>query len=1092
MKRLFIAFACFAVVQLYGQQTQIAVQSGHNDIITQVKLDPGRGLMITYGSFSDKTLKFWDKSNGMLYKTIDIPEHARTMAVDTQLGRTYLGTENEIIVYDNSSLSEIKRIAVKQLNTMVLNPLDGKLYANFGTEGNVTFKIVDPASGSMTNATDVPWPSQGKAMYSKIAANGQFIQFDTEFVETFLYSFEAKQYGALQSPPLLWFENADMLFADYMDLTHVRLIRYNGYENKNVWEKVLVIEKLDRMTKPHAGQFALTPDHKGLWVAPAQSTLMELDAATGDVKGVIYTKNKKNNIVADNTFVYALEKDNDNLFAKGSYNKYRRYDENPVAHFGYKNFVTNDFEVIPGTNSFTLLTSDLYGGLASFEADAGNSRMTSYNAQYTESYSLSGKLYGQPGSKDFYFAMSNVKEGLKGLQLGNADSFKTLMPYPKSGSGYRSVDPNSGRMIIAVRNSIDVIDFTSRRSIYQAIVEGTSIVNYDFLFMPDKRGLLLYMNDEVVPEADYRRRLEYHDIISKKVLWKRDHSYSSLHLINGGSQILGLNIDTDKVDILDSSNGSLVRTFGIGPVDFGTDAFLNPSNDRLMVVEMDKGTTVYDLQGNRIGHNDNFNELYSVNLDFVNDRFYAESSDGSTKFYELESGKEVLRLYLFDDGEWIAHTPEGLFDGSQNAWDRLSFANGRQSIPLDRVFDTFYTPRLVYKVLYEGNVEKPDIDIDKLKRAPSVALSYSEGSRNLTVEDDIAAIETANANAKITVSANAHGDRISEIRLFHNGKRVTRNTRNLVVEDDVPTGNEISFDITLLEGENTFSAVALNSQNTESAPESLVVTYNKPKSVVQEVSGIQVHAVVIGINDYKNPKYNLNYAVADANGFTSTVKSGMEPITTKVHTYIIQNGEASRTKILETLQQVSEKAKPQDIFLFYYAGHGVVTQGDSKEFFLVPYDVTQLYGAEESLKQKGISANELKQIASGIPAQKQLYILDACQSAGALTAVASSRGVAEEKAIAQLARSTGTHWLTASGSEQYATEFDELGHGVFTYVLLEALSGKADSGDKRITVNELKAYLESRVPELSEKYKGSPQYPSSFGFGQDFPVSVKN
>lgn len=114
--------------------------------------------------------------------------------------------------------------------------------------------------------------------------------------------------------------------------------------------------------------------------------------------------------------------------------------------------------------------------------------------------------------------------------------------------------------------------------------------------------------------------------------------------------------------------------------------------------------------------------------------------------------------------------------------------------------------------------------------------------------------------------------------------------------------------------------------------------------------------------------------------------------------------------------------------------------------------------------------------------------MDACQSAGVLTTLA--RGAAEEKAIAQLARSTGTHWLTASGSEQFATEFDELGHGVFTYVLLEALSGKADSGDHRVTVNELKAYLESRVPEVSEKYRGNPQYPSSYGFGQDFPVSV--
>jgi uncharacterized caspase-like protein len=100
------------------------------------------------------------------------------------------------------------------------------------------------------------------------------------------------------------------------------------------------------------------------------------------------------------------------------------------------------------------------------------------------------------------------------------------------------------------------------------------------------------------------------------------------------------------------------------------------------------------------------------------------------------------------------------------------------------------------------------------------------------------------------------------------------------------------------------------------------------------------------------------------------------------------------------------------------------------------------------------------------------------------------RGAAEEKALAQLARSTGTFWITATGSQQFATEFAELGHGVFTYSLIEGLAGKADNGDKRITIKELSAYIENRVPELSEKYKGTSQFPSGYSFGNDFPVGI--
>ena len=197
---------------------------------------------------------------------------------------------------------------------------------------------------------------------------------------------------------------------------------------------------------------------------------------------------------------------------------------------------------------------------------------------------------------------------------------------------------------------------------------------------------------------------------------------------------------------------------------------------------------------------------------------------------------------------------------------------------------------------------------------------------------------------------------------------------------------------------------------------------------------------------------------------------------------------ATKINIENTFKEIIKDCKPKDVFLFYYAGHGVMST-ESKDFYIVPYDVLQLYGADDALAQKGISARELQEYSKNIPAQKQLFILDACQSAGALEAI-SMRGAAEEKAIAQLARSTGTHWLTASGTEQFATEFSQLGHGVFTYALLQGLKGGAADSQKLITINELKAYLETQVPELTQKYKGTAQYPASYGLGNDFPVEI--
>jgi uncharacterized caspase-like protein len=155
---------------------------------------------------------------------------------------------------------------------------------------------------------------------------------------------------------------------------------------------------------------------------------------------------------------------------------------------------------------------------------------------------------------------------------------------------------------------------------------------------------------------------------------------------------------------------------------------------------------------------------------------------------------------------------------------------------------------------------------------------------------------------------------------------------------------------------------------------------------------------------------------------------------------------------------------------------------------LVPNDVTDLNNVDAALDLNGIPAKTLQKYAIDIAAQKQLFILDACQSAGAFATLLADNSN-QQKSLSVVARSTGTHWIAASGSQQFANEFSQLGHGAFTYVLLKAMAGEA-AKNKMITVNGLKIFLQSGVPDLMKKYNGTPQYPASYGFGSDFPVEV--
>nr|WP_294945070.1 caspase family protein [uncultured Mucilaginibacter sp.] len=479
---------------------------------------------------------------------------------------------------------------------------------------------------------------------------------------------------------------------------------------------------------------------------------------------------------------------------------------------------------------------------------------------------------------------------------------------------------------------------------------------------------------------------------------------------------------------------------------------------------------------------------------------YTVSTDETIKVWEPVSGRLLGTTYLFNDGnDFVFIDQYGRFDGTEGGIKRMYYYRNRIKVSLDVVYEKFYTPNL-YQRLVNGEIFDP-IDII-INPQPKARISYAEVARNLNVvEDKVQAYNNATGAAEITVNASAENDKVDEIRLFHNGKIVNLATRGLFVSDNT-TGTDIKkYTVNLLPGVNNIRAVALNSQRTESEPDEITVTYkvagqpnapvpgnNGNKGVIALVDkNATMHLVVVGINAYKNPKMSLNYALADATAFKEEAEKDAHTLITNVKTYFVTDDKADKSGIIAAFTEVQKNAKPQDLFVFYYAGHGVISD-KNKEFYLVPTDVTDLKNVDEALAQNGIPSKMLQQYAIDISAQKQLFILDACQSAGAFQQLMSN-DANQQKSLAVVARSTGTHWIAASGSQQFAQEFAQLGHGAFTYVLLKAMKGAA-AYNKMITVNGLKSFLQVQLPSLMKKYNGAPQYPATYGYGSDFPVQV--
>ena len=518
---------------------------------------------------------------------------------------------------------------------------------------------------------------------------------------------------------------------------------------------------------------------------------------------------------------------------------------------------------------------------------------------------------------------------------------------------------------------------------------------------------------------------------------------------------------------------------------------ISPNGDKIIL-----GTAwnIYcsDTNGNKLWKVPVQGTSWAVNISDDAKVVASAQNGGLINWYGMENGELLLTLFVHPDNEnWLLYNPDGYFDCSPGAekfagWHvNQGSEKSSKFYPLSQFYDIFFTPDLGKRVL-EGEDIISRVKMDEFKLPPLVKITSP--IRN----EELRGLKTTTTNLKsnkkemqIVVKVTDQGGGIDEIRLYNNGKLVNTTQRGYKVVEAKDSVKIKIFNIILSNGDNNFKATAFNNQRTESIGDEINVNY------LGIENKINLHLLAIGLDNYKNPKYKLNYALSDATAFKQEIEKGSKSIFGNVKITFLKDADATRAKILQEFNMLKLNVKQNDVFIFYYAGHGVMSQDENSQFYIIPYDVTQLYGNQEILKTKAVSAEELKTFSTELKAQKQLFILDACQSGG-ITKTLASRGATEEKAIAQLARSTGTYWLTASGSEQFATEFAELGHGVFTYAILKGLQGEADGGnkDKKITVKEISSFLNDKVPELSEKHKGSAQYPTSYGYGQDFPILV--
>ena len=485
----------------------------------------------------------------------------------------------------------------------------------------------------------------------------------------------------------------------------------------------------------------------------------------------------------------------------------------------------------------------------------------------------------------------------------------------------------------------------------------------------------------------------------------------------------------------------------------------------------DRVIRVWDVNTNAViktfdGHRA---EITSLILSPDSKMLISHSLDGVTKFWDLNTGKEFFEHIHLGENDWMVKSPDGYFNATENARVYIHFVSGLKTYSADQFFDEFYRPDLLPEIFKTRSATESKTMHGSLKKSPPPTVQ-------------VAALPSGEGKGEVYVKIIDNGNGAEKLRLFHNGKSIPVNQQALTLPKSRGQATTYKHEVNLVSGVNIFSATASNRDNIESDAQTAELFSDH----IAKTS--TCYLLAVGINEYKNPKLNLNFARADAESFGNLVSAGSDQLFKNVELHTLYDKDATRQKILSKLDELSSKVSQEDVLIFYYAGHGSMV--DNK-FYFIPTESSRLYDAS-SLHKDAIEANLLQQKFREIKALKQLIVMDACQS-GASVELLAARGAMEEKAIAQLARSAGIHVMASAGSEQFATEFASLGHGLFTHVLIQGLQGGADGAPKdgKVTIYELKSFVDDQVPEVTRKLKGNPQYPYTFSRGNDFPLVIQ-
>lgn len=474
----------------------------------------------------------------------------------------------------------------------------------------------------------------------------------------------------------------------------------------------------------------------------------------------------------------------------------------------------------------------------------------------------------------------------------------------------------------------------------------------------------------------------------------------------------------------------------------------------------DKDTIIKNFQSFEEGELEYFRNIYNLS--------FTPTQEQIRNFFQLFMHKKEiiypqLSLYIQNEKDWILYTPEGLFTYGGNGKDLLKYHQNQglykeaKIIENDRLFEKFYRPDLIKKILAGEKVEIP-MDVK------SVILNIMPPELKILVNKML-----NNKDIELTYQVCDAGNGISDAKLLINGQSINPpQSRGFSIEQKDTQNDKCKIYKsvhTLYPGKSTIEFKAYDKDmNIANVSDKVEVTADykiieKSKNMsIDDIKKLEIennnvvleksnlYFLSLAVAEYEDKNYNLKYTVIDVESVKEKFVKNSKNTFENIFTYKLQDNEVSRDNIDKIFDEISKKLKINDTFVLYIAGHGSVEDG---KYQFIPYKI------DEKISIDNIKQN-LAKIANYT--NNSLVMLDTCYSGAVI------ENISDNATTNRLSHDNNSiNYIVASSSNQVALEgYND--HGVFTYSVLDAFDK-----NQTLKVNVLSDHVTELVPKITQE-----------------------